>query len=119
MGIKIETHECQYCQHHKRLIDGSICLKKLMAITRDMHVAYEEEKGSCWVRKSVYVCHKVSNGKYCYRGFELTNLGYYSPDQCVWWEAIDLKTNCADFHAHSKRDLKIEIDEALQLEVSR
>lgn len=39
---------------------------------------------------------------YFYRGYEIRNHGYYPPDKCVWWEAIDTKTGQGDFHAHTK-----------------
>lgn len=47
---------------------------------------------------------------YLYKGFEIINHGYYPPDKCVWWEAVDLKTGCADFHANTKREIKQMID---------
>jgi len=53
---------------------------------------------------------KVRNGKYEYKGFEVTNHGYYSPEQCVWWEAVNPETGCADYHAHTKREIKRMID---------
>ncbi|MCM1439493.1 MAG: hypothetical protein NC131_09895 [Roseburia sp.] len=56
---------------------------------------------------------KIKAGKYSYRGFEITNHGYYPPDKCIWWEAIDNQTQCADFHAHTLRDIIKLIDEDL------
>jgi hypothetical protein len=47
-----------------------------------------------------------------YRGYRLVNHGYYPPDRCVWWEAESLKTGEADFRAHTRRELKAEIDSA-------
>jgi hypothetical protein len=47
-----------------------------------------------------------------YIGYRLRNHGYYPPDKCIWWEAINIETGEADFHAHTKRDLKRMIDEA-------
>jgi hypothetical protein len=47
-----------------------------------------------------------------YKGYRLRNHGYYPPDRCIWWEAINVETEEADFHAHTKRDLKAQIDEA-------
>jgi len=46
-----------------------------------------------------------------YKGYRIRNHGYYPPDKCIWWEAVNLKTNEADHHAHTKRDLKKLIDE--------
>lgn len=47
-----------------------------------------------------------------YRGYRLINHGYHAPDRCVWWQAENLKTGEADFHAHTRRDLKAQIDSA-------
>jgi hypothetical protein len=63
-------------------------------------------------------CRRIGDGKttakgYLYRGFEIRNHGYYPPDKCIWWEAVDLKTGCADFHEHTKRDIIKSIDRAL------
>ena len=63
-------------------------------------------------------CRRIGDGKttakgYLYRGYEIRNHGYYPPDKCVWWEAVDLKTGCADFHEHTKRDIIKSIDRAL------
>ncbi len=56
-----------------------------------------------------YTCKKIARGKYRFKTskheYIITNHGYYSPDQCIWWEAVDAKTNCADFHAHTKKDI--------------
>jgi len=51
----------------------------------------------------------ISNG-YLYLGFEIRNHGYYPPDKSHWWEAINLATGCADYHAHTKREIKDLID---------
>ena len=56
---------------------------------------------------------RISRGVYEYRGYRLTNYGYYEPDHCIWWEAVDLKTGCADFHEHTKRELIETINEEL------
>jgi len=48
----------------------------------------------------------VKKRKHIYAGYELTNLGYYSPDHCIWWEAVSLTTGEADYHAHTMRELK-------------
>jgi hypothetical protein len=47
-----------------------------------------------------------------YRGYRLVNHGYYPPDRCVWWQAENIQTGEADFHAHTMRDLKAQIDKA-------
>lgn len=59
---------------------------------------------------------KVRKGQYQYRGFTITFHGYYPPDKCIWWEAVDDKTGNGDFHEHTKRDILKAIDEALHKE---
>ena len=51
--------------------------------------------------------------KLSYRGYRIINQGYHPPDRCIWWQAENLKTGEADFHAHTRRDLKAQIDSAL------
>lgn len=58
-------------------------------------------------------CKRVRYGKYLYRGYELVGQGYYPPDHQVWWEGVDPKTGCADFHAETKGLLKYMIDKEL------
>lgn len=53
---------------------------------------------------------KISKGVYEYKGYKLYYFGYYPPDKCVWWEAINLKTQNADYHAHTKKELMRLID---------
>ena len=60
---------------------------------------------------------RIQNGKfiskgYLYHGYELRNHGYYPPDKKVWWEAVNVETGEADFHAHTLRDLRRLIDES-------
>ena len=38
---------------------------------------------------------KISKGIYEYKGYRISNCGYYEPDHCIWWEAVDMKTGCA------------------------
>jgi len=52
----------------------------------------------------------ISTG-YLYKGYEVRNHGYYPPDRCVYWEAIDVETGQADCHAKTKRGIKALIDE--------
>lgn len=61
---------------------------------------------------------RIKNGRhigkgYLYRGYEIVCHGYYPPDKCIWWQAVDIETGCADFHNTTKKALKIEIDDAL------
>ena len=53
---------------------------------------------------------KISSGIYEYKGYSIVNCGYHHPDHCIWWEAINLKTGCADYHAHTKSSLLRMID---------
>lgn len=47
---------------------------------------------------------------YIYKGYEIYNLGYYLPDRCIWWGAVNIETGCADHHAHTKHEIKKLID---------
>ena len=51
-----------------------------------------------------------------YRGYTIRNYGYYPPDKCVWWEAVNDETGEADFHAHRLKDIIKMINEALGVE---
>ncbi len=58
---------------------------------------------------------RITEGKYISRGYrylnyEIRNHGYYEPERCVWWEAVNIETGEADFHAHSKREIRLLID---------
>lgn len=54
---------------------------------------------------------RIHAGRYEYKGYELLNCGYHHPDHCIWWQAINMKTGCADYSCHTKRELIEEIDE--------
>lgn len=53
---------------------------------------------------------KIRPGKYLYKGYVITNHGYYPPDKRVWWEAVNIKTGCADHHSNTKSGVKHLID---------
>lgn len=53
---------------------------------------------------------KIRKGRYEYRGYILCYHGYYEPDHCIWWEAVSKKTDCADYHVHTKKELIEMID---------
>lgn len=53
---------------------------------------------------------KVGRGRYKYKGYQLFNYAYYHPDHCVWWEATNIETGCADYHANTKKELMDMID---------
>lgn len=57
------------------------------------------------------VCKRRAYGKYDYRGYVIRNHGYYPPDKCVWWEAYNPETGEAIFHARTKGEIKMLIDE--------
>jgi hypothetical protein len=48
-----------------------------------------------------------------YRGYTIRNHGYYPPDKCIWWEAVNDETGCADFHAHRLKDIIQMINDSL------
>ena len=54
-------------------------------------------------------CRKISKGAYYFKigeyEYKITNHGYYPPDKCIWWEAVNLKANEADFHETAKKYL--------------
>lgn len=58
---------------------------------------------------------KIQKGIYQYKGYRLSNCGYHQPDHCIWWEAVNIKTGCADYHAHTKKDLMDAIDGKLKI----
>lgn len=51
--------------------------------------------------------------RYLYKGYEVRNHGYYPPDQCTYWEAININTGESDFHAKTKGHLKKLMDDEL------
>ena len=54
---------------------------------------------------------KISRGIYEYKGYRIRNCGYHEPDHCIWWEAVSLRTGCADYHAHTKWEILSMIDD--------
>lgn len=48
------------------------------------------------------------------KGYRISNCGYHEPDHCVWWEAVDMQTGCADYHATTKKFLMEQIDDDLK-----
>ena len=65
------------------------------------------------VLPAVYPCKKIRAGKYEYRGWIISSVGYYHPEHCVCWEGYDPKTGHADFHGFSKKEIKWLIDYSL------
>lgn len=53
---------------------------------------------------------KLSRGIYEYKGYRISNCGYHQPDHCIWWEAVNLQTGCADYHSHTKKEIIVMID---------
>ena len=58
---------------------------------------------------------KIHKGMYEYNGYRLYNCGYYHPDHCIWWEAVNMETGCADYHVNTKKDLMDAIDGELAI----
>ena len=54
---------------------------------------------------------KISAGHYLYKGYIITKVGYYPPEQRVVWEAVNPDTGCGDYHGFSLREVKFWIDE--------
>jgi hypothetical protein len=48
----VETRPCSGCQHYRKAVLGSICVRHLMTVVPDMLVTFEIEKGSCWESKA-------------------------------------------------------------------
>jgi predicted RNA-binding Zn-ribbon protein involved in translation (DUF1610 family) len=48
--LEIDHRECQHCRNFKNMgmFEIPICKKKLMGVTRTMHVTYYVKDGSCW-----------------------------------------------------------------------
>lgn len=64
MGLVTEIHPCGSCRHFKDMGPHNkpdICQKKLMGVTSDMKVCYEEKDGTCWER-----AHLVPSAQYWY-----------------------------------------------------
>lgn len=61
--------------------------------------------------KTVRVEERKMSAKYRYRGYSISNKGYYQPDHHVWWEAIDEKTGEASYHGKTRREVMQMIDE--------
>ena len=67
--------------------------------------------------KAKHQAKRISAGHYIYRGYEIINVGYYNPEHCACWEAID--TDGSGFaHGFSLAMTKRIIDEELDKEDS-
>ena len=53
---------------------------------------------------------RIRSGKYLYKGFIITNLGYYPPDKKTVWEAVDPETNEGVAHDFTLKRVKQAID---------
>lgn len=56
-----------------------------------------------------YKTKRLSSGHYIYRGFEVICVGYYNPDHCVCWEAVD-EHGHGFAHSYSLKTTKALID---------
>lgn len=52
-GFSVEEHTCSECLQYQ-IVTGNIpiCKKKLMTVTENLHVTYEDRKGTCFEPKS-------------------------------------------------------------------
>ncbi len=46
--FSVDDRECKDCAFAKKLIDGWVCNKHLMAISPGMKVTYKISDGTCW-----------------------------------------------------------------------
>jgi hypothetical protein len=67
----------------------------------------------------VYSCKKIKAGKYEYRGWVISRVGYYEPERRVCWEGVNPITNCGDFHGYSKKQIKELIDISLSSNINK
>ena len=58
---------------------------------------------------------RISAGHYIYRGYEVQSVGYYHPEHCVCWEAVD-SNGCGFAHGFSLAMTKRLIDDELDKE---
>ena len=65
------------------------------------------------MKSTKHRAHRISRGEYMYRGFKITCLGYYPPDQHVVWEAED-EHGCGFAQGFSLAETKMWIDEELK-----
>ena len=56
---------------------------------------------------------RLSAGHYVYRGYEVYSVGYYPPEGCVCWEAVD-SDGCGFAHSHSLAETKLLVDQELE-----
>jgi hypothetical protein len=54
---------------------------------------------------------RIKAGLYKYKDYSIRCHGYYPPDKCIWWEAVNEKTNCADYHNTTLRGIIEDINE--------
>ena len=50
-GVKVydvDERPCKDCAHSRKLLDGTICKKHLMAVSPCMNVTFKIAEGSCW-----------------------------------------------------------------------
>lgn len=54
---------------------------------------------------------KIAAGIYIYKSYEIRCHGYYPPDRCIVWEAINLETDTGDFRGYTLKEVIELIDE--------
>lgn len=80
--------------------------------------AISETFGLCEVTIRKYILQlpkakKIKRGIYEYKGYRLYCCGYHQPDHCIWWEAVNIKTELVEYHATTKKRLMARIDAAV------
>lgn len=100
----------------------SVSIKSTDASIKNKLIKMEETKNTeqtatniSTVSPTVFPCKKIRAGKYEYRGWIISSVGYYEPEGRVCWEAVDPKTNYGDFHGFSKKQIKWLIDNYMSL----
>lgn len=53
---------------------------------------------------------KINKGHYLYKGYAVYSIGYYEPEHCICWEAVDIN-GCAIAHGKSFAECKLFVDD--------
>lgn len=68
-----------------------------------------------WIIVSFSICRSVALYFYAINSSTRShNLVNATIIHCIWWEAVDMKTGCADYHATTKKFLMEQIDDDLK-----
>ena len=91
-------------------IDGAIEALKFKDYFDGLYGQGLEDITSAIAKDKNLSAKKIEKGIYEYKGYRLFNYGYYEPEHCTWWEAVNIETGCADYHAHTKKEIMELID---------